>query len=282
MPTPAPPDHSAPRSGAVWHNRIYYEKDAVGRDDYWRKMAAPRHRVAVLRDEIVRTRPTAAIDLGCGNGAFLAELARRVSGLRLAGVDLSERQIARNRADMPGFEWHAADLEQPLSNCEELVGRFDAVIASEIVEHLDHPDRMLRNALAVARPGRGRLFLSTQSGPVRETERRVGHRRHYQKSELRALLRKSGWLPLRVWNTGFPFHDLSKWYANRNPDAAMERFGSNAYGWSENLICTALRLAFRLNSSRCGAQLFAVAVAGRDAVAGGSGQERAAAAAGPT
>ena len=64
---------------------------------------------------------------------------------------------------------------------------------------------------------------------------------------------------MRIWNTGFPFHDLSKWYANRDPDRSLEQFGERAYGMRENVICWALRQAFRFNSRRRGAQLFAVA-----------------------
>ena len=37
------------------------------------------------------------------------------------------------------------------------------------------------------------------------------------------------------------------------------RFGDASYGWYENTVCFALRLAFRLNSQRRGAQLFAIA-----------------------
>ena len=103
-------------------------------------------------------------------------------------------------------------------------------------------------------------MLSTQTGALRETERRVGHRRRYTAAELRELLRASGWTPHRIWNTGYPFHDLSKWYANRSPDRSLAEFGEQAYGVRQDLVCWALRQAFRLNSRRRGAQLFAVAI----------------------
>ena len=45
----------------------------------------------------------------------------------------------------------------------------------------------------------------------------------------------------------------------------MARFGQRAYGWRENLVCIALRLAFRLNSRRRGAQVFATARRSLDA-----------------
>ncbi|HNI61811.1 MAG TPA: hypothetical protein PKW11_17855, partial [Pseudomonadota bacterium] len=102
-------------------------------------------------------------------------------------------------------------------------------------------------------------LLSTQSGKVRETERRIGHQRHFTVAEMSALLDRAGWQPIRVYNCGFPFHDLSKWYANRDPDASMQQFAGGKYGLREDVLCFLLRLAFRFNSRSHGAQLFAVA-----------------------
>jgi hypothetical protein len=133
------------------------------------------------------------------------------------------------------------------------------VVASEIIEHVEDPRGFLENAAAWASPGRGRLILSTQSGPVGETERRVGHRRHFSPEEARALLSAAGWTPARVWNCGYPFHDWSKRAANLFPAASMAHFSARAYGPFQNVTCAILRSLFRLNSQRKGAQLFALA-----------------------
>ncbi len=246
-------------SDASRRNREFYERTTAGRSDYWRKMAAPRHRVATLLALLARDRPRSLVDLGCGDGRLLAEIARALPGTTLAGVDLSAPQIEQNRARQPEVDWHVADLDGGAAPVA-LAGRFDAVVATELIEHLDAPAQLLAAARALVAE-HGRLYLSTQSGPVRETERRVGHRRHFSAAEIEALLGDAGWRPVRVWNTGFPFHDLSKWVANRDPDRSMAAFGERAYGPREDLICWALRQAFRLNSGRRGAQLFAVAAA---------------------
>jgi cyclopropane fatty-acyl-phospholipid synthase-like methyltransferase len=249
-----------PSPTAAEANRAYYERAQRGRDDYWRLMAAPRHRVRTLLGELARHPPTSVIDLGCGGGALLEEVAERFPGARLAGLDLSAAQITDNAARHPARSWYSLDLEGAAPLDPALEGAFEAVIASEVIEHLDRPAALLERARRLAAPGRGRLYLTTQSGPLRETERRVGHRRHYHAPELAALLREAGWAVEKIWNTGFPFHDLSKWYANRDPDGSMSRFSDAAYGPRERALCLALRLAFRLNSRRRGAQLFAVAV----------------------
>lgn len=243
-------------------NSAYYGSISPGRDDYWRLMAAPRHRVATLLRELTAVRPTSVVDLGCGGGQLLAEVAKDLPAARRTGVDLSPAQIEANRRAEPGTEWQVLDLQSVEALPPALAGRFDAVVASELIEHLADPLRLLALAREMAAPSGAQLLLSTQSGPVRETERRVGHLRHFAAAEMTSLLASAGWEPLRVWNAGFPFHDLSKWWANRDPDASLSRFGSGAYGPAERAVCLLLRLAFRLNSSRRGAQLFAVAKAG--------------------
>jgi 2-polyprenyl-3-methyl-5-hydroxy-6-metoxy-1,4-benzoquinol methylase len=255
-------------------NRAYYSDLSPGKDDYWRKMAAPRFRVSTLLSELAQLIaersgespqkevkehwPGSLIDLGCGNGQLLSELAAGFPSLKLFGADLAEPQLEKNRLAMPACEFFVMDLSCAGVVPDALLGRFDFITASEVIEHVEYPERLLENALKLCRP-RGYLLLSTQSGPVRETERRVGHLGHFTSQQMQSRLTAAGWTPVRVWNSGFPFHDLSKWYANRDPDASMRQFAGQRYGFKQELLCFLLRLAFRFNSQRRGAQLFAIA-----------------------
>jgi 2-polyprenyl-3-methyl-5-hydroxy-6-metoxy-1,4-benzoquinol methylase len=241
------------------NSRAYYEASQPGRDDYWRKMAAPRFRVATIIEWLRRSPPATLVDLGCGGGQLLREVQRELPHAALCGFDLSASQIAANRERLPGIDWQVANLDGPVELGDAHRDRFEAVVASEIIEHVGDPAAFLRNAAALAVPGEGRLILSTQSGRIRETERRVGHRRHFTRSQLEALLEAAGWEPIRLWRCGFPFHDLSKWVANRHPDRTMAEYSEKPYGFKQNAVCFLLRLAFRFNSKRRGAQLFAVA-----------------------
>lgn len=257
-PVSPPPSARVPHGlepGAL--NVAYYGRRSTGRDDYWRKMAAPRLRVTTFLERIAEEPARSLVDLGCGGGTLLAEIAARRPDMALCGIDLAGEQIEINRAGNPAVQWYAADLDRRLPASELPHDRFDVAVASEIVEHVAHPAVLLENARELVAPG-GRLLLSTQSGPVRETERRVGHVRHFSVDEMLVLLQRAGWHAVWVYNCGFPFHDLSKWYANLDPDASMRRFGGDRYGWKEDLVCWALRRAFRFNSGRRGAQLFAV------------------------
>lgn len=237
-------------------NAVYYETPQPGRDDYWDRMAAPRFRVATILNALGTFPWTSLVDLGCGNGALLREIRVPHPRSRLGGVDLSRRQIEANKEKLPGFEWRAQDLTKAP---EEPPGPpFDVAVASEIIEHVEDPGQFLKTAARWTGP-RGRIFLSTQSGPVRETERRVGHRRHFSIQDMESLLSAAGWRPLSLWNCGYPFHDWSKRVANWFPGAAMANFSGRPYGLPQRLVCAALRGAFRFNSRKRGAQLFALA-----------------------
>ncbi|MBX7194277.1 MAG: class I SAM-dependent methyltransferase [Sandaracinaceae bacterium] len=237
-------------------NEAFYGELRPGVQDYWRKMAAPRFRVATVLRELEKERPRTIVDLGCGNGALCEEIHARLPDAEVAGVDLSPAQIAANTRRLSWGQWLVADLG---TASPPALGRtFDAVVTSEVIEHVSDPAAFLRNARSLARRG-SMLVLSTQSGKVQETEKRVGHLQHFSVEAMTRLLTETGWRPERVWNAGYPFHDLSKWWANRDPDASMASFADKPYGPKEDAICAALRFAFRLNSSRRGAQLFAVA-----------------------
>ncbi len=99
------------------------------------------------------------LDLGCGSGAnLLAPLARRFSDIRFVGVDTDAASIeaARREADCPNVRLHLA-AEWPLDE------RFDLVIASEVIEHVESPPDFLAQAVARMAEG-GRLLLTLPNG----------------------------------------------------------------------------------------------------------------------
>lgn len=97
-------------------------------------------------------------DLGCGGGYLAMALGTR--GARVTGIDRSPASLAaaRGEAHRRGARhgFLCADLYRaPLAS-----GRFDFVVLSDVVEHLEHPERAVAEAARLLRPG-GRLFVST-------------------------------------------------------------------------------------------------------------------------
>jgi len=91
------------------------------------------------------------LDIGCANGVWL-ELARG-AGWQVAGVEPDP--VSRSRARDRGIEVRESVADW-LSKGES----FDYVTISHVIEHVHDPLMLLRDSLALLRPGRG-LFIDT-------------------------------------------------------------------------------------------------------------------------
>jgi ubiquinone/menaquinone biosynthesis C-methylase UbiE len=93
------------------------------------------------------TRPV-VVDIGCGDGAIAAELARRSFFQRLDGFDVSESGIAiANGRSVPGAAFATYNgVRLPVDDRS-----YDLAILSHVVEHVEEPRTILREAARVAR-----------------------------------------------------------------------------------------------------------------------------------
>jgi SAM-dependent methyltransferase len=164
------------------------------------------------------------LDVGCGDGMFLAHLDARVRerepgrAMRYLGVEYSAHQLEA-AARLP-YEFHQCDLNigLPLPDAS-----LDIVYCGEVIEHLVDPDRLIDECARVLRPG-GWLLLTTPNphawynrvffalgiqplffetstrstevgaGPLRRLKRDprpVGHLRMFNKCALTDLLRRA-------------------------------------------------------------------------------------------
>src|SRR5262245_58608310 len=98
----------------------------------------------------------AVLDIGCGNGAMLAEIQKH-GWWTLCGIETSESAVslARRQGLDVLFSNGNGDLGALLGS-----RTFDLVILIEVIEHVFDPRRLLREARTVLRPG-GRLLVTT-------------------------------------------------------------------------------------------------------------------------
>jgi SAM-dependent methyltransferase len=84
------------------------------------------------------------IEIGCGNGNFLATLHEIRPEIGLAGVDIEDVGIT----DLPGFTFYHGQLEQMAIE----PGRFDAVYCANLIEHVPDPLVFLRKCREILKP----------------------------------------------------------------------------------------------------------------------------------
>lgn len=103
-----------------------------------------------------------ALDAGCGTGAFLLPLARRLSphGATVIGIDLSEGTLGQARASVQAeclpVDCVIGDVEAlPFDDCT-----FDLVLANYMLYHVPDLDQAIAELRRVVRPG-GTLLAAT-------------------------------------------------------------------------------------------------------------------------
>lgn len=97
------------------------------------------------------------LDLGCGDGRFLASFEARA--WKLYGLDIDAEAIERGSKRFPSVSFSVGDATRDLS---ATFGRtqFDVIISTEVIEHVYDPRGLVRNAFALLKP-RGVLVMTT-------------------------------------------------------------------------------------------------------------------------
>src|SRR5919204_1450129 len=103
----------------------------VGTEAYARHVGRYGAALSTAHTDAARLVPgEQALDVGCGPGVLLAELARRLGSDRVAGIDPSEPFVAAARAAVPGAHVRAAAAERLPFDTDA----FDVVL-SQLVVH---------------------------------------------------------------------------------------------------------------------------------------------------
>jgi len=85
------------------------------------------------------------LDLGCRSGALTRHF---LEGNEVVGLDVDRAALAK--AEALGIQPVQANVEEPLPFED---ASFDAVVAGELLEHLQFPDALVREIARVLRPG---------------------------------------------------------------------------------------------------------------------------------
>jgi 2-polyprenyl-3-methyl-5-hydroxy-6-metoxy-1,4-benzoquinol methylase len=140
------------------------------------------------------------LDVGCGEGAFAAELLG--AGARVVAVDVAEEPLRRARARHPELDLRLIDGE---GEWQLEDASFDVLWAGEVIEHVADTARWFSEARRVLRSG-GSLLLSTPAHPplaimrlalsgrsfATHFEPRADHLRFYSRATLSELVGEFG------------------------------------------------------------------------------------------
>jgi 2-polyprenyl-3-methyl-5-hydroxy-6-metoxy-1,4-benzoquinol methylase len=112
-----------------------------------------------IRRLVKAAAPRDILDVGCGNGVLCGDLAD--DGFAVVGVDADARaiEIAREKYPKPRFELISLD-DAPSAIATTNDGLFDAVVSTEVIEHIYSPHKWATFCFDALRPG-GTLIVTT-------------------------------------------------------------------------------------------------------------------------
>lgn len=98
------------------------------------------------------------LDLGCGNGYLCSVLAR--NGVDVVGVEYDQRGVQIAKEAHPAIRFYRYGVQDNPADLLAHESPFDAVVSTEVVEHLFSPHLLPAYAKAVLKP-RGQLLVTT-------------------------------------------------------------------------------------------------------------------------
>jgi SAM-dependent methyltransferase len=186
-------------------------------DRHWRDYAeaaaqnpAQRYRRRIVCEVLERygcSNGARILDIGSGQGDLALDLRHAYPSAELAGIELSATGVEVSVRKVPDAQFFQRDLLAPGEGPGALRSWAQYAVCSEVLEHLDEPELLLKNASASLAPG-CRLVVTVPGGPQSEFDRHIGHRRHYTPEDLQALLEASGFTVELATTAGFPFFNL--------------------------------------------------------------------------
>jgi SAM-dependent methyltransferase len=218
-----------------------------------RNPAQDYRRHLILRLLERRGEPQRLLDIGSGNGEFLAVAGSRWVKAELFGLELSESAVEHARRRVPGARFYPCDLLGSITVDDDDASWATHAACSEVLEHVDDPVMLLKNARKWLAPG-CRIVVTVPGGPMSAFDRYIGHRRHFSPRDLAGVIRSAGLEVQQVMAAGFPFFNVYRGLVLARGEALITdaKSGSDttATGVLTRVAMAAFRPLFALNLPR--------------------------------
>jgi SAM-dependent methyltransferase len=236
--------------GAPPRDNVVVRADYDDWDSHWddyavaaeRNPAQAYRRGLLLRLLERRGAPVRLVDIGSGQGDFLLAASRRWPQAQLVGLEASARGNEIARGKVPTARFIDVDLVKDRAAAQGLASWATHAVCSEVLEHVDDPSGLLRNARTCLRPG-ARLVVTVPGGAMSAFDIRIGHRRHYTPRDLQATFAQAGLQPVMVGGAGFPFFNLYRQLIISRGERLADDISPDS--GSASLAARAAMLAFR-------------------------------------
>jgi 2-polyprenyl-3-methyl-5-hydroxy-6-metoxy-1,4-benzoquinol methylase len=153
-----------------------------------------------LDELFIRAAPRSILDVGCGEGVLTGQWAGRLRDGRVVGLDLPDPKLEAEWAQRtaPNLQFVPADVTAGLAYGD---GEFELVCATEVLEHVPAPERVVAE---MARVASRHLIVSVPHEPLwrllnvargaylRELGNTPGHINHWSRPGLQRMLARHG------------------------------------------------------------------------------------------
>jgi len=175
----------------------------------------------VIIDSLVRSSAKTFLEVGCGAGDLLRSLDRL--GYTGMGIEISrDAYLAARSLSL------SSRVTVSMTDIKEIDERFDAVIASEVMEHWED-DMAFLQLLRDRLTDNGRLLLTVPAHMKKwgKNDDFCGHVRRYERAELLEKLAGAGFSSIEIFSYGVPLYNLMKPLYDMAIDKQIEKNSHN-------------------------------------------------------
>ena len=161
-------------------------------------------------------------ETGCGEGEISSFIKEMYQNAEIDAFDISERVIAEASERIPGINFYIGNIytmevRKPGENEKHILnkGRYDLVICSEVLKHLERPEQALKNIKELCNEN-GFILLSVPKEPIwricnmargkywKDFGNTPGHIQHWTKRDFCRMVVNNGMKIISV-KTPFPW-----------------------------------------------------------------------------